>query len=118
MHESSYVRRHHSCMKTLFIILLSCFCLCLAAPLLQAEQGNGCVSSGDHFSATHAYTLTEAELLELEDPENQVSLEPSSKLDELNPDLDASTSSSILPKRHDTSVSETPRYIRVRHLLI
>lgn len=105
-------------MKTLFVILLSCFCFCLSAPLVQTEQNNGCMNQSVHFTANHSYTLSEAELLEGEDLEDHSSLEPRSLLDELNADLDNSTTSSTLPKRYNNVVSDTPRYIRVRHLLI
>lgn len=106
------------CVKTLFVILLSCFCLSLAAPLVHTDAGTRYIDVGVHVAATHSHSLSEAELVEIEDLEDPTTVEPHAFVDELNPDWDPLTSTSSLPDRYNTVVSETPRYIRVRHLQI
>lgn len=105
-------------MRTLFIILLGCFCLCLTAPLLLAESTAGHTGVGVHVTTTYSHSFSEAEVVELEDLEDR----SISVVHDVAYDQDFSTDCSsavLIPIAPcDVAIQETPRYIRVRHLRI
>ena len=105
-------------MRTIFIIILGCFCLCLAAPVVQAAQGPGSIDVRVHVTVTRSLSLSEAELVELEDLEDPSGCDVVAFFYVLSADFAVSTSIPALADRYEAIVSDIPRYIRVRHLII
>jgi predicted neuraminidase len=105
-------------MRTLFIIILGCFCLCLAAPVVQAAQGPGSIDVSVHVTVARSHSLSEAELVELEDLEDQSGYDVVAFMFVLSADVAVSTPIPALADRYEAIVSDIPRYIRVRQLII
>lgn len=103
-------------MKSIYTIVLSCFCFCLLVPIAQQHAERSV--AGAHVRVSCKPSLSDAELAELEDLED-----PS--LDEITiaflvqaPRINASLTRQDLRNQSAFSDSDTPRYIRVRHLII
>jgi len=105
-------------MKILYTILLCCFCLCIPTRILATEHSSSrAVLTVHAIDATGSF-LSDVELYELEELEDPMPEATEAPYEHLDPSKTGSSAQRQFADHEKTNLSETPRYIRLRHLII
>jgi hypothetical protein len=105
-------------MRILYTILLCCFCLCLPANNLASDRSSVHSAVAVHTTDVTASFLSDVEIFELEDLEDPMPAVTITPYEQLIQDRSSSSADLHFADRCTTDLSDTPRYIRLRHLII